>query len=158
MKNLPFFFCAAITLFSSCDSNFTTADTKNKVVDTAIHSVARISGKHCYAYVSDMDSIFMNVEIKDNKATGKLIYKLAEKDKNEGYFEGTMNADTLVGNYHFSSEGMISDRKIVFILNDSKAVEAYGEQLEVNGKMKFKNPHQLSLDNSFILSKENCKE
>lgn len=156
MKNLLLSTCAAITLFSSCDSNFTTSVSETKATDTAVHSSPTISGKHCYAYVSAKDSIFMNVEIKGKGAIGKLIYKLSEKDKNEGTFEGIMNADTLFATYHFSSEGIMSNREIIFILNDNKALEAYGELVEENGKMKFSNPRQLSLEQTFALSKVNC--
>ncbi len=146
----------AVLFLSACDSRVTTSVAETKAMDTAIHSSSTISGKHCYAFVSDKDSIFMDVEINDKSATGKLIYKLSEKDKNVGTFEGTMNADTLFATYHFSSEGMMSDREIIFILNDNKAVEAYGELVEENGKMKFSNPQQLSLEQTFALSKVNC--
>ncbi|MFA6150422.1 MAG: hypothetical protein WC716_03810 [Chitinophagaceae bacterium] len=158
MKKLLLISGIAVMFLSACDSNVTSSVSETKAMDTAIHSTSTISGKHCYAFVSDKDSIFMDVEINDKSATGKLIYKLSEKDKNEGTFEGTMNADTLFATYHFSSEGMMSDREIIFILNDNKAVEAYGEQMDVNGKMKFKNSHELSLEYSFTLSKENCKD
>jgi hypothetical protein len=146
----------AVLFLSACNSNVTTSVSETKAMDTAIHSGSTISGKHCYAFVSDKDSIFMDVEINDKGATGNLIYKFSEKDKNEGTFEGTMYADTLFATYHFSSEGMLSDREIIFILNDNKAIEAYGELVEENGKMKFSNPQQLSLEQTFALSKVNC--
>lgn len=156
MRNRIFVFFAAITVFSSCDSNVSTSVSETKTIETAVHLSSTISGKHCYAFVSDKDSIFMDVNIKNNNATGKLTYKLSEKDKNEGTFEGIMNVDTLFATYHFSSEGLISDREIIFILNDNKAVEAYGEQVVENGKMKFSNHQQLSLEQTFALSKVNC--
>lgn len=147
-----------IILLSSCDANVTTSVSETKKADTASHSMPTISGKHCYAFVSDKDSIFMNVALSDKKATGSLIYKFFEKDKNQGIFEGTMNADTLFATYRFSSEGQESEREIIFILNDSKAVEAYGTMTEEQGKMKFKSGSALTLETTFTLSKENCKD
>jgi hypothetical protein len=158
MKKFILPFCAAATLLGSCDTSFTTPVSERKTMDTAIHSMPTISGKHCYTYTGINDSIFITVNIDDKKASGNLVYKLSGKDKNEGNFEGTMSVDTLFATYHFSSEGVLSDREIAFILSDSKAVEAYGAMTETNGVSRFKDRNRLSVEHNFTLSKENCKQ
>lgn len=158
MKRFLPTFCAATTLFCSCDANFTTSVSETKAVDTAIHSMPTISGKHCYAFTGAKDTILMTVTVHDKHATGSLSYKLSEKDRNEGDFEGAMSGDTLFADYHFLSEGVLSEREIAFILSDSKAVEAYGALVVTNEGTRFSDRKALSVEHSFILSKENCKE
>lgn len=153
---LPLFLAAG--LLSSCDANFTTSVSETKTEDTTIQSVPTISGQHCYAYTSDKDSIFMTVDINNKSASGTLVYKLSEKDKNEGTFTGTMNADTLFATYHFSSEGVMSDRKIIFVLNDSKAVEVFYHDVIEGKTVRYKSQKELSLEHIFALSKQNCKD
>ncbi|HTN16926.1 MAG TPA: hypothetical protein VL092_04535, partial [Chitinophagaceae bacterium] len=65
---------------------------------------------------------------------------------------------TLFADYHFLSEGVQSNREIAFILSDSKAVEAYGALVVTNEGTRFSDRSALSVEHSFSLSKENCKE
>lgn len=158
MKKFLVPFCIATTLLCSCDANFTTSVSETKAIDTAIHSMPTISGKHCYAFAGAKDTILMSVTVNDKQATGSLSYKLSEKDRNEGQFDGTMHGDTLFADYHFLSEGVQSNREIAFILSDSKAVEAYGALVVNNEGTRFSDRSALSVEHSFSLSKENCKE
>ncbi|MBL7712297.1 MAG: hypothetical protein JNL13_07540 [Chitinophagaceae bacterium] len=150
--------CAATTMLCSCDANFTTSVSETKAVDTAMHSMPTISGKHCYVFAGAKDTIRMTVTVNDKQASGSLSYKLSEKDRNEGRFEGTMSGDTLFADYHFQSEGVQSVREVAFILSDSKAVEAYGALVVTNEGTRFSDRRALSADHSFTLSKENCTE
>lgn len=151
--------CATTAMLCSCDANFTTSVSETKAVDTAaMHTMPTISGKHCYAFTGAKDTILMSVTVNDKQASGSLSYKLSEKDRNDGRFEGTMSGDTLFADYHFLSEGVQSVREIAFILSDSKAVEAYGAVVVTNEGSRFTDRRALSVEHRFTLSKENCKE
>ena len=43
-----------------------------------------------------------------------MLYQLKEKDRNDGTLQGTINGDTLIADYTFSSEGMLSEAGCLF--------------------------------------------
>lgn len=111
----------------------TYGDTSQPVVTIQIPS------KFCYANMKGKDTVTLTVEKFPNVVTGKLSYKIYQKDANKGDFEGVMKGDTLIADYRFMSEGKESVRQIAFLIKDSLATEGYADIEEKEGKMVFKN-------------------
>src|SRR5690606_7044904 len=104
------------------------------------------------------DSVNMSVHINGKTVTGKLAYRLYEKDSNTGTIQGTITGDTLFAEYRFLSEGISSIREVVFLKKENKWVEGFGNMEENNGRMIFKNRSSLQFNSNIILAELPCKE
>jgi len=109
----------------------------------------------CYAAVSGNDTIRLQLITTDSLATGKLEYKLFEKDRNQGTIQGHFVGDTLFAAYTFQSEGVQSVREVAFLRQGNKLVEGFGEVAEKDGIMLFTNRGQLQFA-SVVLEKGPC--
>lgn len=112
----------------------------------------------CYASLSSSDSIWLKVEVFPNVVTGVLKYNISGKDKNIGTFDGKLYGDTLIADYSFSSEGKLSIRQIAFLINDSSAVEGYGDIQEQNGKVIFNSVSAIDFSKGLKLQKISCAD
>jgi hypothetical protein len=99
----------------------------------------------------------MVIQINDNKAKGDLTFNYYEKDSNIGTFIGSLNGDTLWANYTFISEGIESNREVVFLKQGDKWIQGYGEVMEKDKAFAFVNHEDIRFDNNFILEKVECK-
>ncbi len=82
---------------------------------------------HCYQYVSPEDSIHLSMRTKGDSITGSLSIYPREKDRNTGTFKGAFRGDTLLADYTFMSEGVISVRQVIFLRKEDMLLEGYGE-------------------------------
>lgn len=113
----------------------------------------------CYQGVLKKDTISLSLNLKGNQiSSGKLSYKFFEKDSNEGTLSGALKGDTLIADYTFMSEGTTSVRQVVFLKKGNAYIEGYGDIIDDNGKVRFKNTKQLNFDTKTILSKVECKK
>src|SRR4051812_23104294 len=99
--------CALLYLFKKNESN--TAVT----IDTPSTSDTDIKG----CYVAKLGKDVYNLKIdseNEGKVSGMLAYNNYQKDSSSGEFTGTFNNDILLGNYIFNSEGMQSNRQVIF--------------------------------------------
>jgi hypothetical protein len=111
----------------------------------------------CYLGNSGRDSIRLTLRRDGEFVSGELDYLFYEKDKSHGTFEGRMKGDTLFADYTYSSEGMQSTREIAFLQKGNTLTEGYGDAMEMDGKMTFKNPGRIKFGNSFVLTEIECK-
>lgn len=77
----------------------------------------------CYAYVTDRDTINVTLAINRNNVDGNVIYKIYEKDRNLGNFQGVLMGEKIVAQYEFMSEGVLSSREITFIKKGETLVD-----------------------------------
>ncbi|AFL79762.1 hypothetical protein Aeqsu_0239 [Aequorivita sublithincola DSM 14238] len=110
----------------------------------------------CYRYVSEKDTVLLQMEKMNDDVAGTLSYNYFEKDKNDGTFEGIMVGDTLKADYTFESEGSVSVRELIFIKKENKLVEGYGELEQVAGKIKFKKKTKFNFNYLMPLEEVNC--
>lgn len=110
----------------------------------------------CYVYRSSGNSIFFEITEVGKKIKGILVYDLAEKDRNNGTFEGKLDDAILIGNYHFKSEGLEGKREVAFMVKDDMLIEGYGE-LNGNGT-SFKNYDSIRYASTMPLRKSECME
>lgn len=140
-------------LASACGNN-SGSNSKN-TIDTVNNAV---STTECYTYIKDRDTITLQVTVNGHSVTGALNYSLYEKDKSQGVIQGEVRGDTLLADYEFKSEGIVSLREVAFLKKEGGYAEGYGEAEEKDGKMMFKNVAELNYSNSVILKKVNCSK
>ena len=120
---------------------------------TRIEASAMESGK--YLYQKEGDTISLQLQVKDSKVTGELVYKLKEKDANTGTIEGEIKDNVIIALYTFQSEGTTSVRQVAFKFTDKGVVEGYGAVEEKEGKVLFKDINTLNYTDEMILLKQN---
>ena len=153
---LSLFACNS-TKTNSENSSSTTkkADTENPTDSMKI----MIPDNSCYAAViSDVDGALLKLEVFPNVVTGILKYNFAEKDSNEGTLEGKLVGDKIFADYTFKSEGKTSVREVAFLIQGKKITEGYGEMIESNGKMVFKDKKQINYKDGTTFSTIDCVE
>lgn len=115
-------------------------------------------GKQCFELVANNDTVKMTLNTNShNEVNGELVYKIYEKDKNVGTIIGNIKGDTLIADYTFKSEGVSSIREVAFLKKAGAFIEGYGDLIETNGKMVFKDKKLLKFDTKITLSKVDCK-
>ncbi len=82
--------------------------------------------EECYTYTKNRDTVALTLNQVGTAITGRLTYKLFEKDKNEGRVVGKIKGDTLLLDYTFASEGTTSMRPVAFLKQGDKLIEGYG--------------------------------
>ncbi|MCK0145348.1 hypothetical protein MWU78_06820 [Arenibacter sp. F26102] len=109
----------------------------------------------CYGYNDNGNLIVMDItEIKDSiKASLDISYN--EKDANHGTFSGKLKGNKLIGTHTFSSEGMVSKRKMAFLLKDGQLIEGFGELNETG--TDYKNIDNIQYTSKMPLLKMDCK-
>jgi len=158
MKNLLPTILLAAMLTASCNNEpkkttdaATTVDTPKTVENTTTYPAAS-----CYSYIKNKDTVTLKMEGSANVVTGKLSYKFYEKDSNKGEIIGQLNGDTLLADYNFMSEGILSTRQVIFLIKNNVAKEGYGKMEEKNGKMVFKDLKGVSFATGLSLNKVEC--
>ena len=113
----------------------------------------------CYLYATDRDTVYLvlNPPVA-GKVTGDLSYDFFERDGNIGFIEGIVQGDTLIADYTFLSEGMVSVREVGFLLGEDQVVEGYGDVEQVDGRMVFWHKDSLDFSNGLVLRKISCEQ
>jgi hypothetical protein len=165
--------CVVAALIISCQNNDPAtnnndnSDTGKTVVvtpnDSTEKGVAeadgndRLNNKNCYAGFQNKDMVVLSFTQMDSLITGDLAYNYYEKDKNKGKIKGVMRGDTIIAEYNFESEGVLSVREVVFLRKGNTIVEGFGDVVDDRGKMVFKDRTSLSFDNSLVMKKADCE-
>jgi len=145
---------AIILLLSACNNTEKETTTSPVAMEETKHAMQN----SCYAYTSNKDTVKLNLQIASNVVTGDLKYNYFEKDKNFGTIQGSMKGDTLFADYKFLSEGMESNREVVFLKTGNDFVEGYGDVEEKSGKMVFKNTGSFKFNFNMVLKNVACEK
>ena len=114
--------------------------------------VVEPAGDQCFASRLNGNIVALSFNVNSHQeVNGKLSYNLTGKDKNEGTLIGNMKGDTLVADYTFMSEGVSSVREVVFLKREGTFIEGYGDVVDSNGKVSFKDKSKLKI-NYFVFS------
>lgn len=126
--------------------------------DTVESAKIEESAKQCFQLVANNDTITMVLNVNaHNEVNGELVYKIYEKDKNVGTIIGNIKGDTLIADYTFKFEGVSSVREVAFLKKAGTFIEGYGDLIETNGKMIFKDKKLLKFDSKMTLSRVDCE-
>jgi hypothetical protein len=117
------------------------------------------AGNQCYVSSANNSTVKLSFNVNSHQeVNGKLSYSLYGKDKNEGTLIGNMKGDTLIADYTFASEGTTSVREVAFLHKDGAFIEGYGETIQANDKVVFKDKKTLKFDAKNALIKVDCTE
>lgn len=142
-------------LFVACqNSNTDQSTTDTGSLDTNIVSS---TSQTCYKYAKNGDTATLTLMTSGNVTSGKLNYKLREKDSNTGTIKGEMRGDTLLAEYTFNAEGSESVRQVAFIKKGDQLLEGFGDVEQKDGKMVFKNTPKLTYGQSIVFEKVDCQ-
>src|SRR6476660_6166822 len=86
--------------------------------DTTDHATATNpppTVQQCYQNQPGADTVRLNLKDSAGYISGNLDYHIQGKDVNSGSFVGRMYGDTLIADYQFKSEGILSTREIAFL-------------------------------------------
>jgi hypothetical protein len=111
----------------------------------------------CYQYATQADTVALKLVHIGDTYTGSLVYQFKEKDRNAGTIQAAMRGDILVADYTFNSEGTKSVRQVAFKKVGNTYVEGYGESVDENGVMKFKDINSLNFGSSVVLQEVQCQ-
>jgi hypothetical protein len=116
------------------------------------------NNKNCYASYQNKDVVLLSFMQMDSLITGDLAYSYYEKDRNKGKIKGVMRGDTIIAEYNFESEGVLSVREVIFLKKGDTIIEGFGDVVDDHGKMIYKDHASLTFDNSLALKKVNCEK
>jgi hypothetical protein len=121
--------------------------------------VVEPAGDQCFASRLNGNIVALSFNVNSHQeVNGKLSYNLTGKDKNEGTLIGNMKGDTLIADYTFVSEGVSSVREVVFLQKDGTLIEGYGDVVDANNKVTFKDKKKLKFDAKNTLTKVDCPQ
>lgn len=160
MKNV-LLLMSVLFLLVSCDNTTKSDSTKaaTEAVDTSAGDVQIMIPKSgCYASYASKDTFLLKTEVFPNVVTGILKYQFFEKDKNAGTIQGKLQGNKLIADYTFSSEGTTSVRQVAFLFSGEQATEGYGEMVEENNKMVFKDTSAIDFSQGMKFTSIDCVE
>ncbi|MEJ7683753.1 MAG: hypothetical protein WKG06_39005 [Segetibacter sp.] len=112
----------------------------------------------CYSMIAGRDTATLKLNVTENQVTGNLKYRWSEKDSNTGTITGAIEDSLIVANYTFQSEGMTSEREVVFKIKGDSLIEGFGN-LNTNGPtVKYKDKAKLQFQNDRPFVKGACVE
>lgn len=147
------FIIIALALLTSCGSQ----PEKTEQQTTTREKVKDEVPMTCYQYASQGDTVDLKLVHLGDSYSGSLVYLFKEKDRNMGTIQGVMRGDILVADYTFNSEGTKSIRQVAFKKVGNTYVEGYGESVDENGVMKFKDVASLNFGSSIVLQQTACE-
>jgi len=117
-----------------------------------------IPKSNCFVSISEKDSLWLKIEVFPNVATGMLHYQFYEKDNSKGTLEGKIVNNIFYGDYTYHSEGVQSVQEVAFLLSDSTATEGFGEMVEKDGKMEFKDSTKIDFSKGIKFHRIDCAQ
>ncbi|OIV41464.1 hypothetical protein [Flavobacterium johnsoniae] len=148
-----------LAVFVSCKKETTTTEPVQITPSPPKEAeIVEPAGDQCYSWKSNGSIIEMSFNVNSHQeVNGKLSYNLVGKDKNEGTLIGNMKGDTLIADYTFNSEGTSSVREVAFLKRENTFIEGYGDVVQANDKVTFKDKTKLKFDQKNTLVKVDCK-
>ncbi|WP_347053053.1 hypothetical protein [Flavobacterium olei] len=159
MKKVLTLTAVGLALLTSCKKEVTTTEPVQITPSSPKEAeIVEPSGNQCYSLSTDDTTIELSFNVNSHQeVNGKLSYNIRGKDKNDGIINGNMVGDTLIAEYVFMSEGTSSMRQVVFLQREGLLIEGYGDVVQANDKVVFKDRKKLKFDQKNTLTKIDCK-
>ena len=159
MKKLPALIIVIISVFISCKKETTLPPPQIEPNPPKEAELVEPAGDQCYTSRLNGNIVAISFNVNSHQeVNGKLSYNITGKDKNEGTLIGNMKGDTLIADYTFMSEGVSSVREVVFLQKDGTLIEGYGDVVDANNKVTFKDKKKLKFDAKNTLTKSDCPQ
>lgn len=154
MKSLTTILLSCSILFLGCNQNQkSSSDSDSTLISESKDAMVL----ECFEAVVGQDSASLKINNLDGKITGLLAFNFFEKDDSSGDIKGEFKGDTLFVDYTFKSEGRISKNPLVFLNQDGKLVQGYGEIETYLGKTYFKDHSAIKFQDGFTFESVECK-
>ncbi|MFZ3012030.1 MAG: hypothetical protein WA060_03505 [Minisyncoccia bacterium] len=114
----------------------------------------------CYVAHLQKDIYTLVIQSAEKGAVfGMLAYNNYQKDSSSGSFEGTFADGILLGNYSFDSEGMHSDRQVIFKKIDDSFIQGFGDVKVAESTETFTDIANITYDPKLTFTKsKDCTE
>ncbi len=122
--------------------------------------VVSSSIKGCYVAHLSKDVYTLIIRSENGEAvSGVISYNNYQKDSSSGSIKGIFANDILLADYVFDSEGMKSNRQVIFKRVGDSFIQGFGNVKTVDGKEVFDNISNVTYDSkSTFVKSEDCKE
>lgn len=149
-----------LALLTACSNPNQNAQVQGEQVTVQVDAEEEMfTAPSCYLYATDKDTVYLALNPPvAGKVTGDLSYDFFERDGNIGFIEGEVQGDTLIADYTFLSEGMVSVREVGFLLEEDQVIEGYGDVEQVGGRMVFWHTDSLDFSNGLVMHKVSCEQ
>lgn len=159
MKKLSALIIVILSVFISCKKETTLPPPQIEPNPPKEAEIVEPAGDQCYTSRLNGNIVAISFNVNSHQeVNGKLSYNITGKDKNEGTIIGNMKGDTLIADYTFMSEGVSSVREVVFLQKDGTLIEGYGDVVDANNKVTFKDKKKLKFDAKNTLTKSDCPQ
>ena len=159
MKKLSALIIVILSVFISCKKETTLPPPQIEPNPPKEAEIVEPAGDQCYTSRLNGNIVALSFNVNSHQeVNGKLSYNITGKDKNEGTIIGNMKGDTLIADYTFMSEGVSSVREVVFLQKDGTLIEGYGDVVDANNKVTFKDKKKLKFDAKNTLTKSDCPQ
>ncbi|MFB3387403.1 hypothetical protein [Flavobacterium sp. LAR06] len=159
MKKVSALIIVILSVFISCKKETTLPPPQIEPNPPKEAEIAEPAGDQCYTSRLNGNIVALSFNVNSHQeVNGKLSYNITGKDKNEGTLIGNMKGDTLIADYTFMSEGVSSVREVVFLQKDGTLIEGYGDVVDANNKVTFKDKRKLKFDAKNTLTKSDCPQ
>jgi WD40 repeat protein len=159
MKKLSALTFIILVVFISCKKETTLPPPQIEPNPPKEAEIVEPAGDQCYTSRLNGNIVALSFNVNSHQeVNGKLSYNITGKDKNEGTIIGNMKGDTLIADYTFMSEGVSSVREVVFLQKDGTLIEGYGDVVDANNKVTFKDKKKLKFDAKNTLTKSDCPQ
>ena len=152
-----FLFIMLLACNNAVPDSHTNIDSPQVTTDTNIGKIITLNnGDHCFAYTQNNDTVSLSLHLNDSLVTGKLIYRLYQKDMNAGTLKGLLRGDTLLADYSFLSEGTRSVRQVIFLRKGNILLEGTGSMRETSGRLIFTDIKAVAFNGNIVLEPVDC--
>ncbi|MET0945639.1 MAG: hypothetical protein ABWY22_09525 [Flavobacterium sp.] len=159
MKKVSALVIVILSVFISCKKETTLPPPQIEPNPPKEAEIVEPAGDQCYTSRLNGNIVALSFNVNSHQeVNGKLSYNITGKDKNEGTIIGNMKGDTLIADYTFMSEGVSSVREVVFLQKDGTLIEGYGDVVDANNKVTFKDKKKLKFDAKNTLTKSDCPQ
>jgi hypothetical protein len=111
----------------------------------------------CFRHEANGDTVFLELHRQGNRFSGRLVYRLKEKDQNTGIYEGVMQGSLITGFYTYFSEGQKSVREEIFRWQKDTLLSGTGPVIQRNDSVFFQNKKALKWNNKIAFKRMTCQ-
>lgn len=130
MKYITTSLLACACLYVSCgekETNKETTITKETTVEQSVPAQPVAEYSQCYLQVNGKDTLLLSYYRKGNNITdGEFYWKPFEKDKKQGTFSGTVQANIATAIADVNTEGMTAKEELQFKIEDDAIKVKFG--------------------------------
>lgn len=82
-----------------------------------------LTANTCYEFSDGQNLASFEIQEVNSKVKASLSYKFKNQDSKEGLFEGTIENNILQGTFTFISNGILSNKEVIFTVEEGKITE-----------------------------------